>query len=185
MPNPVCDLLNLYTGPEQQAYYQRVIRRGLIKTIAELKESGLLLQAKNAELDLIAHINKFGENLPEPPTRATIVQRQQRRLGQPQPQPRTTPPRGRIVRTRYHVRGGENLPEPPRGTIVQRRLGQPQPRPSTNCTTQHPELIPGLQAPPSLIGATSGNILEQITIDFFVCGLSHIAIRPPTLIDLQ
>ena len=149
------------------------------------KESDLRSQPQNAELDLRAHINTFGENLPKLRTRATIVQSQQRRPAQPRLQPRTSPPRARIVRTRYHLRGGEQFPEPARETIVQSRLVQPELRPSTKCTTQHPELIPGLEAPPSLIGATRGNILQQITIDFFVSGLSHIAITSPTLIDLQ
>ena len=44
-------------------------------------------------------------------------------------------------------------------------------------------LIQNLPEPP-IPTKPSGDILQQLTIDFYVCGLYHAALRPPYLIDL-
>ena len=88
--------------------------------------------------------------------RLAAVSQRQPKVPQPQPQPQPKP-RTKIVRTRYHVR---------------------------NNTTDCDELIPGLPTPTVINKATSYSLIDTVQIDIFVVGLTHIAIRPPTLIDL-
>ena len=68
---------------------------------------------------------------------------------------------------------------------------QPQPQPKEPRTkivraryhVRNDELIPGLPTP--TIGyQANDSLIDRITIDFFVTGLTHIVDRPPTLINL-
>ena len=69
-------------------------------------------------------------------------------------QPQPQQPRTRIVRTKYHVRD------------------------------QTDELISGLPTPTVIPKATNYCLLDTVQIDFFICGLTQIAIRPPRLIKI-
>ena len=68
------------------------------------------------------------------------------------PAPPHTFTKGRIVRTKYHVKSDK--------------------------------LIDNLPAPTELTPKPAGNIIDQITIDFYVCRLYHKTLRPSYLIDL-
>ena len=98
--------------------------------------------------------NPLAAALNEAARLAAVAQRQPE-APQPQPQqPKSELPRTKIVRARYHVRNNNN------------------------------ELIPDLPTPTVIIKTTNHCLLNTVQIDFFVCGLTLIAIRPPTLIEL-